>query len=395
MSRVLEGVRVIDFGRYIAGPYCASLLADLGAEVIRVERVGGGEDRAVVALAPDDDGGATFLQMNRNKKSLAIDLASPAGRRIASRLIATADIVVANLPPQALVALGLDYEALCGIKPDIILTTINAFGSGGPWSHRVGFDGVAQAMSGLVYRTGQPGAPQKAYGPWVDFSAGAFAAFGTLAALLWRRQTGAGQHVESSMLMAALAPATTLLIEQAVTKVNRQAARNRSQTGAPADMFRTKDGWLIVQVVSQSLYKRWARLMGEDIWLTDPRFKDDASRVAHGELLSARMAGWCAERTNAEALEELDKAKLPAGPTLSPQEVLDHEHIHAIGAFAEVDYPGVPLPVPLLNTPVTLSATPAEIRVRAPQPGEHTITLLTELGYAPAEIDAMRQAHTI
>jgi crotonobetainyl-CoA:carnitine CoA-transferase CaiB-like acyl-CoA transferase len=387
----LEGVRVLDFGRYIAGPYCAALLADMGAEVIRVERIGGAEDRNVVPMAPED-GGATFLQNNRGKKSLAIDPTSPEGKVIIRKLVATADIVTANLPPQALKALGIDYESLRAIRPDIILTTINAFGSGGPWSHRVGFDGVAQAMSGLVYMTGQPGTPTKAYGPWVDFSAGTFAAFGTLAALLWRRQTGEGQHVESAMLMAALAPATTLLVEQAVLQVNRQAAGNRSQTGAPADMFRTKDGWLIVQVVSQALYKRWARLMGEEIWLTDPRFKDDPSRVEHSEILCNRMAEWCAERTNDEALAALDEANLPAGPVLSPQEVLEHEHIRAIGAFQNVEYPGVPVPVPLLTTPVRLSATPGEIRKRPPLTGEDSDALLAELRCTPEEIAALHEA---
>ncbi|MET0337360.1 MAG: CoA transferase, partial [Caulobacter sp.] len=300
MAAVLEGVRVLDFGRYIAGPYCASLLADLGAEVIRVEQVGGGVDRDVVALAKGD-GGATFLQTNRNKKSLTLDLGSAEGKAIMRRAIATADIVVANLPPQSLTSMGLDYESLKAIKPDIILTTINAFGSGGPWSHRVGFDGVAQAMSGLCHMTGHPGDPQKAYGPWVDFSAATFAAYGTLAALLWRRQTGEGQHVESAMLLAALAPATTLLIEQAVAKPNRGPAGNQSQTGAPADMFRTKDGRIIVQVVSQALFKRWARLMGEEIWLTDPRFKDDAARVIHNAQINDRMARGGAARPRAPA----------------------------------------------------------------------------------------------
>ena len=391
MAGVLAGVRVADFGRYIAGPYCATLLADLGAEVIRVENVGGGVDRLVVPLA-DEDGGATFLACNRNKMSVTVDLGSPEGKEIVRRLIATTDIVVANLPPQSLLSMGLDYDSLKAIRPDIILTTINAFGSGGPWSHRVGFDGVAQAMSGLVYMTGHPGDPMKAYGPWVDFSTATFAAMGTLAALLHRRQTGEGQHVQSSMLMAALAPATTLLIEQAVTKVNRGPQANRSQTGAPADMFKTRDGNIIVQVVSDALYKRWARLMGEEIWLTDPRFSDDAARVEHSAVLCARMAEWCAERTNDEALAALDKASLPAGPVLTPQEVLDHEHIHAIGAFQDMPYPGMPGLAPLLATPVQMSATPPTIRTGAPVAGADTDSVLAGLGFGTEEIAVLRKA---
>ena len=228
---ILAGVRVVDFGRYLSGPYCASLLGDLGADVIRVERIGGGEDRFVVPLA-DAEGGAGFLQTNRNKKSITLDPTSASGRRIVEQLVATADVVVANLPPKGLEAIGLTYEAVRKIRADIILTTINAFGSTGPWSHRIAFDGVAQAMSGQCYMTGQPGAPQKFYGPWVDFAAGTFAAYGTLAALLWRRQTGEGQHVEAPMLLAALVPGTTLLMEQAVTRADRKASGNQSRSGS-------------------------------------------------------------------------------------------------------------------------------------------------------------------
>jgi len=394
LADILAGVRVLDFGRYHAGPYCASLLGDLGAEVIRIERVGGGEDRFVVPLGPEE-AGAGFLQSNRNKKSLTLNPGSPEGRRIIRSLVETADIVVANLPAQALDAMGLNYEALRQSKADIILTTINAFGSTGPWSHRIGFDGVAQAMSGQCYMTGYPGAPQKFYGPWVDFAAGTFAAFGALAALMYRRQTGQGQHVEASMLMAALVPGSPLLMEQAVAHVNRQPSGNRSQVGAPADMYRTKDGWIMVQVASQPLYKRWARMMGEDVWLTDERFKDDGTRLQYRDLLNERMAGWCAERTNTEALEQLDKAVLPAGPVLSPQEVLDHEQVRAIGAFQEISYPGVPAPAPLLKTPVQFSRTPANIRTPPPQIGEHTDSILSGLGYTSAEIDALRRSGSI
>jgi crotonobetainyl-CoA:carnitine CoA-transferase CaiB-like acyl-CoA transferase len=394
MTGILSGVRVLDFGRYISGPYCASLLGDLGADVIRIERVGGGEDRFVVPLAAEE-AGAGFLQSNRNKKSFTLNPSTADGQRIVRELIARSDIVVANLPAQGLDAMGLDYLSVCKIKPDIILTTLNAFGSSGPWSHRVAFDGVAQAMSGLCYMTGQPGAPQKFYGPWVDFAVATFAAYGTLAALLWHRQTGQGQHVQGSMLMAALVPGTTLLMEQAVAQVNREPTANRSQVAAPADMYRTKDGWIIVQVASQALYKRWARMLGDETLLTDPRFKDDGARLENRDILNDRMAAWCAQRTNAEALRELDVASLPAGPVLSPQQVLDHEQVQAIGAFQTVDYPGVPAPAPLLRTPIQFSATPATIRTPPPQIGEHTDAILFELGYSATAIDALHAAGTV
>lgn len=380
MTAVLEGIRVLDFGRYIAGPWCAALLGDFGAEVIRVERTGGGEDRFVLPLAGEEPG-AMFLPLNRNKKSLALDPTTPEGREAVRRLVATADVVVANLPPQGLQALGLGYESLKAIKPDIILTAMNAFGSEGPWRERVGFDGVAQAMSGLCYMTGQPGQPTKFYGPWVDFSAGAFAALGTFAALAWRQRTGQGQQVESSLLMASLVPGAGLLTEQAALGIDRQPNGNRSQTGAPADMFRTKDGWIIVQVVSQPLFRRWARLMGENLWLTDPRFKDDAERVVNNAAINDRMAQWCAQRTNEQALDELEKASLPAGPVLTPREVLAHEQVAAIGAFTQVAYPVLEMAATIISTPVKLSASPGTVRTAPPTAGQHTAEILRELGY--------------
>ncbi|MES2481327.1 MAG: CoA transferase [Pseudomonadota bacterium] len=391
---VLDDVRVLDFGRYIAGPYCAALLGDFGAEVIRVERTGGAEDRVVLPLA-GDDGGAMFLPLNRNKKSVSVDPTSDDGREVVRRLVRTADVVVANLPPQGLKALGLDYESLKAIKPDIILTSMNAFGSEGPWRERVGFDGVAQAMSSLCYMTGQPGQPTKFYGPWVDFSAGMLAAMGTMAALTWRTRTGQGQEVQSSLLMAALVPGAGLLTEQAYTGIDRQPNGNRSQTGAPADMFRTKDGWIIVQVVSQALFKRWARLMGEDIWLADERFKDDPSRVINNAAINDRMSAWCAQRTTDQALAELEKMNLPAGPVLNAREVLAHEQVNAIGAFTQVDYPGLDKPATILNTPVKLTASPGTVRTPPPVSGQHTDEVLHSLGYDEAQLVALRERRVI
>jgi crotonobetainyl-CoA:carnitine CoA-transferase CaiB-like acyl-CoA transferase len=391
---ILSGVRVLDFGRYLSGPYCASLLGDLGAEVIRVERIGGGEDRFVVPLAAGE-GGAGFLQTNRNKKSLTLDPTSEPGRRIVRQLVATADIVIANLPPQGLEAIGLTYEALRAVKHDIIFTTVNAFGSSGPWSHRIAFDGVAQAMSGQCYMTGQPGAPQKFYGPWVDFAAGTFAAYGTLAALMWRRQTGEGQHVEAPMLLAALVPGTTLLMEQAVARVDREPSGNQSQVAAPADMYRTKDGWIIMQVASQPLFKRWVGMIGEPGLLDDPRFRDDGARLANRALLNDRMSRWCVDRSNEEALDALGRAGLPAGPVLSPQQVLDHPQVAALEAFESVAYPGVPGTAPLLRTPVNFSQTPARIHSPPPTIGEHTDALLAELGYSPLDVERLRRERAV
>jgi crotonobetainyl-CoA:carnitine CoA-transferase CaiB-like acyl-CoA transferase len=386
---VLAGIRVLDFGRYIAGPYCAALLADLGADVIRIERRGGGEDRWVAPIAPDGVG-ALYVTMNRNKRAMTLDPACPEGREIVKKLVATADVVVANLPPDVLRSLALDLESLRRVKPDIILTTVTAFGAGGPWSHKHGFDGVAQLMCGSTYLTGTPEQPIRASVAWVDCGTASVAAFGTLAALMARDKTGRGQKVEAALLRTAIAFNNPALVEQQVIGVNRVATLNRGQTAAPSDVFRTRDGWIIAYAIGNPMFARWAKLMGEDHWLHDPRFQDDQARGDHGEVISRRMGEWTAERTTAEALSELDAAKIPAGPLYSPQQALDDEHIRAAGLLRDTDYPYLPRPAPLCPTPVDLSDTPGRFRHRAPTLDEHTETILTELGYTAEEITEFR-----
>lgn len=395
MKTVLNGVRVLDFGRYIAGPYCAALLGDMGAEVIRIERREGSEDRFVQPIVPDAGAGeggegAMFLQMNRNKKGLTLDPMTETGRGIVRRLVATADVVVANLPPATLKAMGLDYESLTASKPDIILTTVSAFGHGGPYSERTGFDGVAQSMVGAAYLTGHPDEPVKSYAPWVDFGTASLSAFGTLAALMERAQSGKGQVVEGSLLSTALAYFNFHLIEQQLRQTNRVAIGNRSPYAGPADIVQTKDGWILVQVIGMPLFRRWAKLMGEDHWLTDPRFKDDLARGDNGKILSERTARWAAERTTEEALAELEKARIPAGPVYSPQQALDDPHIQAMNYLKPIEFPGLPGAAPIMETPLRLSRTPGSIRERAPLLGEHTDAILTELGYTAEEISSFR-----
>ncbi len=390
MPDPLEGIRVLDFGRFIAGPFCAALLADLGADVIRVEKVRGGEDRFLMPVTPAGDG-AFYLQVNRGKRGMTLNPRAPEGKHVLQRLVAAADVVVANLPDAALRALGLDYDALTAVKPDVILTSVSAFGTGGPSSHRLGFDGIGQAMSGIMYLSGRPGEPTKAYCPYVDFTTALVATVGTLAALLVRRDTGQGQQVRASLLASALTIANGMLMEQAMLRPDRVATGNRSQTQAPSDAFRTRDGWVLVQCIGQSLFRRWTELIGEPHWLDDARFADDRSRGDNGAAISERMAAWCGERTTEAALAALDAARIPAGPVLSPQQVLDDAQVQAIGFLRSVASPGSGVASPVADTPFSLSAASAGVRGRAPALGEHTDDILAGLGYSAPAVAALHE----
>ncbi len=389
MSGVLEGVKVLDFGRYIAGPFCGALLADYGAEVIRIERVNGSEDRYVTPVSEDGQG-AMFLQLNRNKLGLTLNPTKEKGQEIVKKLVQKSDIVIANLPEPTLKSMGLDYQELKEINPGIILTSNTAFGTTGPYAERVGFDGVAQAMSGAMDMTGEPEQPTKAYAPYVDFCSASLAAFGTLLAYLEKQRTGKGQRVQTSLLQTALTTTNSLLIEQEILNINRVASLNRAQTSGPSDTFKTKDGWILVQTVGGPLFERWVNLMGEKDWLEDKRFKDDLSRGENGHLISERMSEWCAERTSKEAIMELEGSRIPVGEVLKASETLKEEHILKKGSFVQLNYPTMDKEYSVVGPAVELSENPGVIKSRSPQLGEHNEEILTGLGYSQDEITQLK-----
>jgi crotonobetainyl-CoA:carnitine CoA-transferase CaiB-like acyl-CoA transferase len=393
---VLAGVRVLDFGRYVAGPYCATLLGYLGAEVIRIEKRDGGEDRFIAPIASSGEGGV-FFQTACNKRSVTLDPATPQGREVVRRLLRTADVVVANLPPAALKSLGLDYASVTAIRPDIILVTQTSFGTSGPLAERGGFDGVGQAMSGAMHMSGTPGHPSKAAAPYVDFSTAVLSAFGALAALLERNRSGRGQEVSANLLGTAMAVFGSHLAEQGALGLDRVPSGNRVQTSAPSDVFATRDGHVLTHTVGNGLFRRWARLMGDaERWLDDPRYQSDAGRGDHSADILARMREWCAQRTTAEALRELDAAGLPAGPVHTLQQALDQPQIAAMQLLREIaDFPGLPRPVPVPDLPVRLSVSGGGITQRPPLLGEHTDSVLGGLGYSAAEIAELRAARVI
>ncbi len=391
---LLTGTRVLDFGRFIAGPYCAALLGDLGADVIRIERVEGGEDRSVPPVADTGDGGL-YLQMNRNKRCLTLDLASDAGRRIVRQLVESADVVVANLPPATLRQLGLDYETLSALNPRIVLATVTAYGPGGPYSDRPGFDSIGQAMSGAMFMSGLPDAPVRFGVPYVDISTAQALAMGTLAALWSRERSGRGQQVEGALLRTSLIVSNPILIEQAIKAPDRVPQGSRGYAAAPSDLFRASDGWLVVATIGQWMFERWCRMIERPELIDDARFVDDEQRGKHSQAISKLMAEWCATRTLDTVVSALAKAKIPAAPVLSPQQALDDPHIRQAGLLVERPVTGSTQHAPLAPHPVTMSADPAVFERSAPSLGQHTQEILATLGYDDTAMAELRAAGVV
>jgi crotonobetainyl-CoA:carnitine CoA-transferase CaiB-like acyl-CoA transferase len=389
MPGVLEGIRVLDFGRYIAGPFCGTMLADLGAEVIRIEKLDGSEDRWVTPVTEGGEG-AMFLQMGRNKLGMTLNPVKPAGRDIVKKLVAVSDVVIANLPYEDLQKMGIDYETLAGLNPRIILAATSTFGSEGPYATRVGFDTIGQAMSGAMHLSGDGKVPTRMNAPFVDFTTALLNTVGVLAALIDRATSGKGQKVETALLRSAMNITNGHLIEQAMLDLNRTAVLNRNFTAAPSDTFKCRDGWIYAMTIGQPLFVRWCKLMGDDSLAGDPRFKDDLARGDNGEVLSGIMQKWCDGRTVAEALAALEANRIPAGAIYTPQQTLDDPHVQKAGFFHAMAFPGAEKPIPVLQEPVKLSRTPLTIRRRAPLLGEHTDQILRELGYEPSVIEKLR-----
>lgn len=392
--KVLEGIKVLDLGRYIAGPFCAAILGDYGADVIRVDRVGGSEDRYILPVSENGEG-AQFLQVNRNKRSISLEIDKPQGRSVLDELIRRSDVIIANMPPRTLAKLGLDYESLQAIKPDIILTASSAFGTAPAVRDRVGFDGIGQCISGAVHVTGLPDHPMKFMVPAVDFATGLSCALGTIMALYERRSSGLGQEVVTSLLQTSLNFASSYLIEEAVLHVDRKATLNRAPHYAPSDIFRAKDGWLIAQVIGPAMFKRWTSLIGMPELVDDERFQTDLQRGEHGDYLSGLMNDWCSNFTRAEAVARLEEARIPASPVNSPREALSDSAVLAAEPFHLISYPGVSEPVPLVKAPVSLSRTPPAVSRRAPLVGEHTDEVLMEMGYTRTLIEQLREQRIV
>lgn len=383
MPGALDGLLVLDLTTHLSGPYCAMMLADHGAEVLKIEKPGMGDDARKM---PPFVGGesAPFMIWNRNKRSIMLDLKNPEDQEKFLVLVDQADILVENMRPGTLDRLGIGYEALAKRNPRLIYAAISGFGQTGPYRDRGGFDLITQAMSGLMSTCGpEDGPPHRLPIAISDVTAGMYLAFGVVAALEARHRTGKGQFVETSLLEAA----TSQGVYEAAhffalgTRPPRMGQQHRGSS--PYQCFKTADGYITFGASQQNFWRDLCGIVGMPELLEDARFKSNADRVKNNKALIALLEGKLATQTSSHWLERLEEAGIPAGPVLHYDEILTNEHMEARQMMVEVQHPTAG-PIKTLGVTVKLSDTPGSIRRPAPRHGEHTDEILEEFIKAPA-----------
>ena len=390
MKRVLEDIRVLDFSRFVAGPYCGMLLADMGAEVIRIDRPGGEEDRTY-GLTGSNGENLIYANYARNKKGITLNLfGHEKAPDILADLVGHSDVVLHSFPPEAARMAGLTYEELVKINPKIIVAAISCFGSTGPYANKGGFDFIAQAMSGAMKIGGfKDKPPVRAFMNPMDHGTGAVAAFGTMVALRHREQTGEGQLVDLSLFQTSLTYVAPMIAEAAVFGKVRPVIGNRSAYLGPTDLYPCKDGYVFIATVMNSVWRRMARLIGHAELIDDPGLQTDLQRYENRERIDPLVADWIASHTVAEALEKMEKARIPCGPLRGTDEVLDDPHILSgkMIEYVNLESPGLEK-VPASGISARLSKTPGRITSRPPRVGEHNKEIYQDLlGYNSKKMD--------
>lgn len=386
----LQGLRVIDLTHIMAGPTCTLLLADMGAEVIKVEKVPGGDDTR--RMLPPDIGGqsAAYLMMNRNKLGIALDLRRPEGREVLWRLIERSDVLVENYRKGTLERLGFSYEQVAARNPRLIWCAISGFGRTGPYAERGGFDLVAQAMSGIMSvtgtRRGEP--PVKCGVPLTDITAGILGAVGILAALVERTRSGRGQYVDTSLYEAGIIHTFWQSAIALATGISPGPMGSAHPLSAPYQAFATADGWIVIGASNQSNWLRLTQVLGAPELADDPRFRENADRMRHLAELEAELSRHFRTRTSAEWLALLEQAGVPAGPVHEIKDMLEDPQTLARQMRLRVPHTQLG-EVDTLGLPIKFSRTPGGPTRGAPLYGEHTRQVLQRLGYSDAEIEAL------
>jgi crotonobetainyl-CoA:carnitine CoA-transferase CaiB-like acyl-CoA transferase len=386
----LAGLKVIELAHIMAGPVCGLMLADMGADVVKVEKVPGGDDSRRF-VPPDIDGEpAAYMMMNRNKRGIAVDLKSEGGKAVLRRLLSTADVVIENYRRGTMERFGLGYETLKHDNPGLIYCEISGFGRTGPYAERGGFDLIAQGMSGLMSITGEaPGRPPVKVGaPITDITAGVLGAMGVAAAYAHRLKTGEGQRVDTSLFEAGIVHTYWQSAIAFATGISPGPMGSAHPLNAPYQAFRTADGWINIGAANQANWLRLLEVLEATDLADDPRFTSNAQRMSHLDELTEALGKYFSRRTTTEWLERLEAARVPAGPVLSVGEMHADPQTLARDMVLAVDHSRVG-PVRTLGLPVKFSETAGGIVRGAPVLGEHTREVLRENGYDAAEIEKL------
>jgi crotonobetainyl-CoA:carnitine CoA-transferase CaiB-like acyl-CoA transferase len=392
--KALAGLRVIDFTQAMAAPFCTMNLADVGADVIKLEPPVTGEPTRELSSVGRNGHSATFMTMNRDKRGITVDLKQPAAVEVVRRLARTADVFVENYRPGVAERLGLGWAALSAVNPRLIYCAVSGFGGTGPYAPRGGYDLIAQGMSGIISVTGEEGAPAKSGVPISDLCAGLFAAYGILCALEFRERTGLGQLVDTSLLEAAMALTVWESTEYWVTGRAPKPLGSAHRLSAPYQAIRASDGYLNIGANTDKLFEAFCRAIGRTDLALDPRFAARSARMDNRPALIEAIEKTTAGDTRAHWLARLDEAGVPAGPINTYAEALADPHALARDMIVDLVHPGAG-PIKALGIPVKLSDTPGAVDRPAPLLGQHTAEILTELGYTDAEQHALRESGAV
>ncbi|HYF19003.1 MAG TPA: CoA transferase [Ramlibacter sp.] len=387
----LAGVRVLDISQVMAGPYACMLLGDLGADVVKIEPPGTGDQtRGAMGFRMKGADSLGFLNMNRNKRSIALDLKTEAGRSVVLRLAKDADILLENYRPGAMRRLGLGYEDLRAVNPRLVYTSISGFGQTGPWADRPGFDLMAQAMSGVMSVTGYPGGPPvKAGVPVADIGCALFAIYATLSAYIGAKNTGQGQYVDAALFDSAMAFSIWDVCDWWGTGKPPEPLGTANKMTAPYQAMACADGHFVMGANSQKLWEKLCALLGRAELLADERFSTIALRLANRAALQEALEQTFRAHGKEHWVQLLLDNGIPAGPILTYPEAFGSEHAQARGMRLEIDHP-VEGRVPNIGFAVKLSGTPQQVRRHPPLLGEHTEEVLREAGLAQEDVERLR-----
>ena len=389
MSKALEGIRILDFTRAYSGPYCTMLLGDLGAEVIKVERAGRGDDTRTLFPVKDGKSGY-FAYLNRSKKSIALDLKSEAGRKIALDIAGKSDVIIENFSPGTMDKLGLGYNDIKSVNPNIVYASLSGFGQYGPYSKKPAYDGVVSTMAGLVSLSGSPEQPVRPGPAIADSATGAHCALAVLAALFYKQRSGQGQYVDVAMMDTIFSMLEGFVPMASMLNMLPERFGNGNASSAPYNMYQTKDGFVAIATANEALFQKLAKLMDREDLIDHPKFCENYLRKQNVNELDEIIGSWAARYTSDTLVAMLDEAKVPGGKMNTVFDLLEDPQMKARDMLIEQEIPGLGT-FTFAGNPLKLSLTPPDTSLRAPELGEHAEEILSKCGYSDEQIEQLKR----